>query len=202
MEEYAERVATVLGQWHDQNPLRSAFDRSALIRQFDYLGSEAIVQAVIARMDRDGRLRVADRSIGLADRGPKLNKGEQEVLQKLVEAYRAANFQPPSVKECEQAAARHQKSVRSLIALATCNGDLVEIGDGMYLHAEVEVELRRRLTAAFQRQPELTMSEIRELLGTSRKFGVPIGEYLDRVGFTTRHGDVRRLRAAEGQATV
>jgi selenocysteine-specific elongation factor len=202
LEEYAERVAAVLGQWHDQNPLQSAFDRSALSRQFDYLGSDSIIQTVTARMNRDGRLRLTDRTIGLADRGPKLNKGEQDLLQQLVNMFRAASFQPPSVKDCEQAAAKHQKSVRSLIALAVCNGDLVEIGDGMYLHAAVEAELRRRLAEAFQRQAELTMSEIREILGTSRKYGVPIGEYLDRVGFTTRHGDVRRLRSAQSQATV
>ena len=37
------------------------------------------------------------------------------------------------------------------------------------------------------------MSELRELIGTSRKFAVPIFEYLDRVGFTKRKGDVRVL---------
>ena len=39
----------------------------------------------------------------------------------------------------------------------------------------------------------LTMSELRELLGTTRKYSVPIGEYLDRIGLTRREGDVRRL---------
>jgi selenocysteine-specific elongation factor len=37
------------------------------------------------------------------------------------------------------------------------------------------------------------MSELRELLGTTRKFAVPIGEYLDRIGLTKRDGDLRRL---------
>jgi selenocysteine-specific elongation factor len=202
LDEYAERVATVLGQWHDQNPLRSQFDRSSLLRQFDDLGDPAIVSAVFERMHRAGRVRLTERSIGLADRGPQLSRGEQELLQQLVEMFRVARFQPPSLKECEQAATKNQKSVRSLVALAASNGDLVEIGDGLYLHAEVESELRRLLTDVFQQRPELTMSEIREILGTSRKYGVPIGEYLDRVGFTQRHGDLRRLSPAKAQATV
>jgi selenocysteine-specific elongation factor len=37
------------------------------------------------------------------------------------------------------------------------------------------------------------MSEIRDILGTSRKFAVPIGEYLDRIGWTRREGDIRTL---------
>jgi selenocysteine-specific elongation factor len=110
--------------------------------------------------------------------------------------------QPPSLKECEQLASKHQKSVRSLIELAACDGDLVQIGDGMYLHAAVEAELKSQLRQALLVRGEMTMSEIRELLGTSRKYGVPIGEYLDRIGFTTRHGDVRRLSSDEGGATV
>ena len=41
------------------------------------------------------------------------------------------------------------------------------------------------------------MSELRELLRTTRKYAVPIGEYLDRIGLTRRDGDMRRLNAAE-----
>jgi selenocysteine-specific elongation factor len=40
------------------------------------------------------------------------------------------------------------------------------------------------------------MAELRDLLGTTRKYAVPIGEYLDRVGLTLRTGDVRRLGPA------
>ena len=39
----------------------------------------------------------------------------------------------------------------------------------------------------------MTMAELRDLLGTTRKYAVPIGEYLDRIGLTRREGDLRRL---------
>ena len=51
----------------------------------------------------------------------------------------------------------------------------------------------------------MTMAELRDLLGTSRKYAVPIGEYLDRISLTRREGDLRRLaesprqRPARGQ---
>ena len=44
----------------------------------------------------------------------------------------------------------------------------------------------------------MTMAELRDLLGTTRKYAVPIGEYLDRVGLTVREGDTRRLGPAGG----
>ena len=37
------------------------------------------------------------------------------------------------------------------------------------------------------------MAELRDLMGTTRKFAVPIGEYLDRIGWTRREGDARTI---------
>jgi len=193
LSEYAERVAGLLSKWHDRFPLKSSFERTSLVNEFRYLGDATVVNAVLARMERDGKIRLTDRTVGLADRGPQLSKGERQLMEQLLGMFREAGVQPPSVKDCEQAAAKNQKSVRSLIALAATDGTLVEFGDQLYLHAEVEVELRRRLTQAFVATPGLTVSEIRELLGTTRKFAVPLCEYLDRIGFTSRDGDLRRL---------
>jgi len=39
----------------------------------------------------------------------------------------------------------------------------------------------------------MTMSELRQELNTSRKYAIPILEYLDENGFTLRDGDLRRL---------
>ena len=39
----------------------------------------------------------------------------------------------------------------------------------------------------------LTVAEIRDLLGTTRKYAVPLCEYLDRAGVTSREGDLRVL---------
>ena len=47
-----------------------------------------------------------------------------------------------------------------------------------------------------------TMSEIRDLMGTTRKFAVPICEYLDQVGVTRRDGDLRFLAASEEKSAA
>ncbi len=191
--EYAVRIESLLGRWHDLNPLQTLFDRVTLGQQFAYVGDPVVFNAVLERMAADLLIRLTPRAIGLADRGPKLTKGEQQVMRQLIEIYRAAGTQPPSVKECEQAVAKHQKAVPSLIRLAASEGELIEIGDRLYLHADVESELRRRLAEAFRQRPELTVSEIRDELGTTRKYAVPLCEFLDRIGFTERQGDLRRL---------
>lgn len=200
--EYADRVQRVLGHWHDQNPLQSMFARASLAQAFRYFGDDAVLGAVLDQMTRSGVVRGTDSRVGLSERAPQLSKNERLTLEQLLTRFRNAGTQPPSLAECEAAADKHRKSVRSLIALAVSDGELVEVGAGMFLHAEVERQVRAELRGAFETQPELTVSEIKDLLGTTRKYAVPLCEYLDRIGFTARAGDRRRLSDAGREATV
>lgn len=193
LDEYAGRVEAVLEQLHEANPLKSMFERSVLANTFNYLGDDAILTAVLERMTKAKRIRLTARGVGLASRAPKLTKAERTLLADLIQKYRDAGFQPPTIKELEADEPKHQKSIRPLVALAASDGELVEFGENLLMHAEVEQQLRDKLTEAFRDTDELTISEIRELLGTTRKFAVPMCAYLDRMGVTVRDGDIRRL---------
>ncbi|MBM3983955.1 MAG: hypothetical protein FJ304_27535 [Planctomycetes bacterium] len=69
----------------------------------------------------------------------------------------------------------------------------MKVTDEFYLSAEAEAEMRRRVTERLRAGPGATVAEIRDLLGTTRKYAVPVCEYLDRVGLTKREGDTRVL---------
>ena len=58
------------------------------------------------------------------------------------------------------------------------------------MREKVAAELGRRVELG---QPGLTVAEIRDLLGTTRKYAVRLCEYLDRVAITRRVGDLRWL---------
>ena len=198
LDEAGDRICAALTRLHDQEPLKSVFDRSSIASQFAYLGPNSVFDAILQRLAKNKLVRLTEKGVGLSDRGPKLSKGEQELLKNLIQRYREAAYQPPTVKECQQSATKNQQSVPELISLAATDGDLVEIGDKLYLHCEIEQQLREQLTEALGEG--MTLSQIRELLGTTRKYAVPICEYLDRIGFTERNGDIRRL--AQSKATV
>lgn len=186
------RVAVVLDQLHDEFPLRTVFDRSALANRFRYL-DEQILQACLKRMVAEGRLKFGPAGVSLVGRGPKLSQNEQKLLNELVEKFRDAGVQAPSLKECQAQATKNQAAVGQLLALAAANGDLVELASEIYLHADVERGIREQLRGLLANGHGLTLSEIREILNTTRKYAVPLCEYLDRIGFTKRQGDVRVL---------
>jgi len=186
------RIEVLLEKEHERFPLRAMLDRSRLASRIGYLGSDAVIAAVLAAMTRTGRLRVTERGVALPGRGPQLSHNEQKLTEWIIESYRAAGYHPPTVEEIRTQAAKNQQVVPQLIALAATGGELIEVEAGLYLHADVETELRRTLAERLD-EGGLTVSQIREILGVSRKYAVPLCEYLDRIGFTRRDGDLRRL---------
>lgn len=193
LEEVSRRIEQTLEKMHQREPLRSTVDRSRLAHQLTYCVDSATLEVILRRMENERRVRLTDKGVGLAGHGPKLSQSETKLLAQLLDTYRNAGFKPPTVKECEQQATKNRQSVASLIALAANEGDLVEISADYYLHSDVEKQLREALRDRLSDGTGLTLSEIREMLGTTRKYAVPICEYLDRVGFTKRDGDVRLL---------
>jgi selenocysteine-specific elongation factor len=193
LRQLCKRIAVVLNQLHDEFPLRTVFDRSVVINRFRYL-DESILQACLKLMASEQQLKFGPNGVALVGRGPKLSQNEKKLLNELVDKFRAAGIQSPSIKECQKQATKNQAAVGQLLALAAANGDLVALNNEVYLHAEVESGVREQLRDALASSRDgLTMSEIREILETTRKYAVPLCEYFDRIGFTKRQGDLRVL---------
>jgi selenocysteine-specific elongation factor len=188
-----ERILHTLEKMHERQPLHSLLDRSRLASRFEYLAEPGLFDVALAALARNGKVRISGPRVGVAGRGPQLSKNEQKLLEQLVETFRRAGFPPPTVEECQASAVKHRESVPQLLAVAAADGFLVEVGPGFYLHEETDRALRERLASDWNNGASLTVAEIRDMLGATRKHVVPYCEYLDRIGFTRREGDRRYL---------
>jgi selenocysteine-specific elongation factor len=196
------RIEETLGKLHAQSPLATTVQRSRLAHRLAYLGSEALVDAILQTMSKAGRIRLSQRGIALAGHGPRLSHNEQKLMATIIEMFRAAGLQPPSVADVKAQVVKNQAVVPQLVELAAGDGDLIKIAPDLYLHADVERHLKETLASHLTGTAGLTVSQIREILGVSRKYAVPYCEYLDRIGFTRRQGDVRLLAAQDPPAGV
>jgi selenocysteine-specific elongation factor len=73
------------------------------------------------------------------------------------------------------------------------SGALVKIGEDVYAGEQI-ARTRAKLEAALRTGGSLTMAQFRDLVGTTRKYAVPLLEWFDATGVTLRSGDVRVLR--------
>jgi selenocysteine-specific elongation factor len=192
--ELGERILGALAALHAEHPLVTNHDRQKVLARLDYVGDEQLLQAVAERLIRAKQLVGDARRIARADFKPKLSANQRKLKDKIVEAHVAAGFAPPEPKEFANQAGGNAAALKDIFEVACAEGFLVRVTDEIYLSADAEAEMRRRVTERLQSGTGATVAEIRDLLGTTRKYAVPVCEYLDRVGLTTRAGDLRVLK--------
>jgi selenocysteine-specific elongation factor len=109
--------------------------------------------------------------------------------QRVLAAFDAAPFAPPVPEDVGADAAL----VRALVR----EGALIDI-DNVVFSANALLEARERVVEALRERGRLSVADIRDLLGSTRKYVLPIVGWLDREGVTRRRGDDRHPGPASG----
>jgi selenocysteine-specific elongation factor len=161
------------------------------------VGDDGLVHAAVDRLIQQKKVIGDLRRIGRADFKPKLSANLRKLKDKVVEAFKTARFQPPEPASFANQAGGNAANLKDLFDVCVAESLLVPIAADIYLHADVEAEMRQMLKERLSAGPGMTVAEIRDLLGTTRKYAVPICEYLDQAGVTKREGDLRTLAKAE-----
>jgi hypothetical protein len=102
--------------------------------------------------------------------------------RKLLDALDTEPFAPPAPADTGASPALVRALVRA--------GVLVDL-DGVIFTADALGEARRRIADAVVERSELTVGDVRDILGSTRKYVLPIVNRMDAEGVTRRRGDLR-----------
>jgi selenocysteine-specific elongation factor len=147
--------------------------------------SAPLADALLAQMETEA-LRVTDTGVSLPRGGvpPELEREAEQLL----EALRAAGSQPPT--------AEPTPATRLLLK----RGDAVELRNSLFATREAAESVLDRIKTICRERGEISLAELRDSLGTSRKYAQAWLEYSDAAGVTSRTGDVRVLTRRHRQA--
>jgi len=197
------RLLGVVGQLHSELPLLTMHDRKMVQSRFGYVGDDALVHAAVDRLLERKSLIGDARRVARSDFKPKLSVNQRKLMQRVIDAHREAAFQPPDPSSFMNQAAGNAASMGDIFEVAIAEGSLVRISGSVFLHADAAEKMRGRVVEKLaEGGPGLTVAEIRDLLGTTRKYAVPLCEYLDRAGITKRSGDLRVLAVDPAKSAV
>ena len=197
--ELEDRILRALGRLHAARPRHSAVRLSWLDAELPDLAARGLLEPLLGRLQDAGKIAADERSVALSEHKPTLTQAERRLKDDISDALRDEPFTPPDESELRMMAGPRSSTVPELLALLADEGLAVSIGPGLWLDSEAESEMRRRLEDALSDGRGLAMSGLRDLLGTTRKYAVPIGEYLDRAGLTRREGDLRYRAASTNE---
>ncbi len=196
-----DQVCQRLRRMHQRNPLASGFERQTIESHFLYLESKEIFDFVLWQLVDQKAIQRIGTYYALDGFGPELTANEKKLLKQIIDHYATAGMAPPQVDELSKNITKNRQSVPQLIKLASDQGQLVQLTNKIYMHRDAIENIKEQLSSAMSGNIGLSLSDIRQHLNTTRKYAVPVCEYLDAIGFTRRDGDVRYLAAEPSKAS-
>ena len=197
--DYIERVKesaeNILKAYHDENPLSVGMDReefrSRLIRSLR-IGEPKTAEAMISMLAGDGKLKISEVSVALADFDVKYTPEHLKMREEIIGTYKSAGYEMPKTEEVT-ASFKDGVSAGHIIEALCAEGILARISYQYCLDKEKYDNAACIVKSEIASKGEITLAEFRDAIGVSRKFAVEILEHFDKVKLTKKVGDSRVL---------
>ncbi len=199
LERRLERAAADLRAQRERDPLWRGKDRAAWRREaapeIDARGAAALLGELAAA----GRLRLVGERVLPAGAPAALPKDLRDDLRSLEAFLAEGGLQPQPPAQWPRAKDVGPERLEDMLVYLQAEESLVRAGELWFARGAID-QAERRLRDVLGGGREATTAELREVLGTTRKFAVPLLEYFDQQRITRRYGEVRRLLDAGGAA--
>jgi selenocysteine-specific elongation factor len=179
--------------FHAKNPLKSGMTKGELQDEMQRLFEMApeLFEASLASMVKEKKLELAGELVHLPGRGVVLKDEEAESKKIIEQAFSSAGLQVPALYNVLAGLKVDKARAQKIVTLLLRDKVLVKISDELVFHHSVLQQLRGQLAAYKAKSPKIDVGKFKELTGVSRKYAIPLLEYLDRERVTKRVGDER-----------
>ena len=189
------QIVVTLASHHAADPLSSGAPRQWLRTRVR--APEPAVDAVLLELSRTGRVVVEQGEVRLSEHAPQLTERQRAIADELRERIASAGVEPPSLEELAETMRQPQAELAAICRVLTREGHLIAVEPNRHYSRDSVRQLAGRLAAGMTDAGDYGPAELREFLGTTRKFLIPFLEYCDRQGLTVRNPQGRRRKGTE-----
>jgi selenocysteine-specific elongation factor len=194
LEECRERMIAAVDGYHTMNPQSPGLEEELLVNQPD--APKAAIRSVLNALISEKKLIVVSGRIASPKHRLQFDPRQRELLEKVENLFAAKLFCPPSIEEAASALKTDVPSVQKTIKLLTEQRILCRVEEGLCFHAQAIEEAKGRIAEHVrgQGQGKLESVDFKYLIDTTRKYAIPLLDYMDKIGFTRRNGNTRYLK--------
>jgi selenocysteine-specific elongation factor len=184
-------VPQTLAAFHKENPLVPGMGKETLREKFTL--SPEVFAAVIDLLLREKKVEVAGDLVRLPGHGVVMKDEEAESKKTIESAFATAGLKVPALAEVIAGLKVDKGRAQKIVTLLLRDKVLIKISDDLVFHRGALEELRRQMAAFKLKSAKIDVAKFKEMTGVSRKYAIPLLEYLDRERVTRRVGDVREI---------
>ncbi len=178
----------------EESPAEPSLAAGGLAKALDMAPDDSSFQALLAGMIKSGGVAFAKQRYLLASAETRLSKAQEQLLDSVSDQLKEAGLMPPPVSELAALTGAGGQDLQLILGLLEERGAVVKVKPELYFAAGAVEQARRAVVGRCQETGRITLAELRDALGVSRKFAQALLEYFDRNGLTRRLEDYRILR--------
>ncbi|HEY8670616.1 MAG TPA: SelB C-terminal domain-containing protein, partial [Terriglobales bacterium] len=144
-----------------------------------------------ANFNHETRLDITGDLVHLPGRGVVMKDEELESRNLIEQAFASAGLKVPALKDVLAGLKIDKARAQKIMTLLLREKVLIKISDDLVFHSDTLSTLRQNLAARKLRSPRIDVAGFKDMTGVSRKYAIPLLEYLDRERVTKRVGDER-----------
>jgi selenocysteine-specific elongation factor len=189
MQKTRDKLIAALEAFHKANPLVGGISKEELREKLGL--HQTVMEAMLAQLTRDKKAEVAGEQVRLAGRGVELKDEEAKAKEQIEKAFADAGLKVPLMKEVLDKLPVDKARAQKLVTLLLRDRVLVKLADDLVFHQTALQGLRQLMATQKAKTPKIDVATFKDMLGVTRKYAIPLLEYLDQQRITRRVGDER-----------
>ena len=183
-------LISALDAFHKRNALVAGMSKEELRGQFSEVTPE-VFEGVFNEALQAKKIELAGELVRLVGRGVVMKDEEAESKKIIESAFANAGLKVPALKDVLAGLKVDKVRAQKIVTLLLRDKVLVKISDDLVFHRDALLDLRKRMALEKAKSPKLDVARFKDLTGVTRKYAIPLLEYLDREHVTRRIGDER-----------
>jgi selenocysteine-specific elongation factor len=191
-----EKLEATLRDFHAAHPLAPGMEMEEVRDRLPGRVSPRLFRVVLDELEAAHVIMRSASLLRLPTHTIRLKDDEAALVQRITTALGSSPMSPPDVKQLERDVGVARNRLTEILRVMERTGSVVRVAPELYFLSESVEKIKKDLYQHLSERSDITPATFRDLFGTTRKYTIPLLEYLDREGITVRVGDTRRLKRA------
>ena len=182
-------ILEITSRFHEQNPLAAGLTAATLRENVN--ANAELFDFALDSLARARKIAPAGELLQLSGRGVVMRDEETESRKLIEHTFASAGLKVPALKDVLAGLKIDKTRAQKIVTLLLRDKVLIKVSDDLVFHQSALAGLRQQLQSQKIKSPKIDVAGFKDLAGVSRKYAIPLLEYLDRERVTKRVGDER-----------
>ncbi len=188
----AGKMMSFIQDYHQRRPGETGAPIKKLKEKF--MVPKPVLWLALNRLLKNRQIEISGEQVSLRGFETSLSAEENEIMAAIEKMLLDQKFSAFSLDELARTFKVHPSRLETMVELLLQKKKIVESREGFILPVSWLEEIKNQLAEKKKRgQRELMVSEFKEMTGLSRKYAIPLLEFLDELGLTRRLGSKRLI---------